>query len=134
MSFAPPFSPQVPVEFVPRKAGGTRKRLRDAKEEKQRKLRIPQPPQGQYGAGGDLGQGTGGTLLTQHLLKEKGALRPRSQEMDPREAILRHAEAAAKDPKFVETAYLETQARGGAGVCFALFCSVRAGERAERGD
>lgn len=102
------------MEFVPRKTGSKQKRMRDAKEEKQKRLRIPQAPQGNYGAGGALGQGTGGTLLTQFLLKEKGALRPRSKEMDPREAILRHAEAAAADPKFVETAYLETQV-GAAG-------------------
>lgn len=47
-----------------------------------------------------------------HLLssQEKGALKPRSKEMDPREAILRHAEAAAKDGRFIDKAYAETQA------------------------
>lgn len=32
-----------------------------------------------------------------------------SLEEDPRAAILRHAEAAAKDPKYVDHAYKETQ-------------------------
>jgi hypothetical protein len=34
---------------------------------------------------------TGGTLLTQHLLKQRGKLVGTEEELDPREAILRHA-------------------------------------------
>lgn len=30
-------------------------------------------------------------------------------EEDPREAILKHADAAAKDPKFIAPAYAQTQ-------------------------
>lgn len=114
---------QVAVEYVPKKPGGTRKRIREEKEAKQRKQHMPQAPQGQFGSGGAQGQGTGGTLLTQHLLGQKGMLRPRSKELDPRELILRHADAAAKDPQFVENAYLETQARRW-GIVVILLLSV----------
>lgn len=99
----------VPAEFEERKGGGTRKRQRDAQVEKQRNHRIPQPPQGQFGVGGALGKGTGGSLLTQYLLKERGMLNPRAGEGDVRAAILKHAEAASNDPKYVESCYTDTQ-------------------------
>eukprot|EP00192_Tetraselmis_astigmatica_P008785 CAMPEP_0117652634 /NCGR_PEP_ID=MMETSP0804-20121206/2736_1 /TAXON_ID=1074897 /ORGANISM="Tetraselmis astigmatica, Strain CCMP880" /LENGTH=689 /DNA_ID=CAMNT_0005458703 /DNA_START=115 /DNA_END=2184 /DNA_ORIENTATION=- len=59
------------------------------------------------GRGGKVGA-TGGTLLTQHLLKQAGNKRP-DQLQDTRESILRHASEADKDPKFFGSAYAETQ-------------------------
>ena len=73
---------------------------------------MPQAPQGQFGRGGALGQGTGGTLLTQYLLEQKGMLKPGSKEADPRAVILRHAAAAAAQPMFIDNAYAETQPGG----------------------
>uniref|UniRef100_A0A061QZ94 Wd repeat-containing protein 70-like n=1 Tax=Tetraselmis sp. GSL018 TaxID=582737 RepID=A0A061QZ94_9CHLO len=59
------------------------------------------------GRGGKLGA-TGGTLLTQHLLKQAGNKRP-DQEEDPRESILRHAGEAETEPRIFGSAYGETQ-------------------------
>ncbi|GMH35677.1 hypothetical protein BSKO_08705 [Bryopsis sp. KO-2023] len=42
------------------------------------------------GKGGKLGA-TGGTLLTQHLLRTRGKMMSVDEERDPREALLRHA-------------------------------------------
>eukprot|EP00873_Tetraselmis_striata_P012673 jgi/Tetstr1/432937/TSEL_022277.t1 len=59
------------------------------------------------GRGGKLGS-TGGTLLTQHLLKQAGNKRP-DEMLDTREALLRHATAAESDPHFFGSAYADTQ-------------------------
>lgn len=59
------------------------------------------------GRGGKLGS-TGGTLLTQHLLKQAGNKRP-DEMQDTREAILRHANTAESDPHFFGHAYATTQ-------------------------
>ena len=48
-------------------------------------------------------------LLTQYLLKKGGMLKETWMDEDPREAILKYAEAAEKDPKFIAPAYAETQ-------------------------
>jgi len=52
-------------------------------------------------------------------------LKPSTQDNDPRAAFLRHADAAAKDPKFIDNAYAETQAccpphRTPQGTCWPL--------------
>lgn len=59
------------------------------------------------GRAGRLGT-TGGTLLTQHLLKKHGQLVSTDQEMDPREAILRHAEKEDEISRLT-AAYAKTQ-------------------------
>lgn len=67
----PPFSPRHP-------------------QERSKALRPNPGPVSGAGRQGRIGT-TGGTLLTQHLLRQKGGLVGVEEEMDPREAILRHA-------------------------------------------
>ena len=78
----------------PEQAGGGRKRQREQQVAKKLQQHVPQGPAGTYGAGGRIGGGTGGSLLTQYLLKERGVLYNAGNEMDPREAILRHSAAS----------------------------------------
>lgn len=59
------------------------------------------------GRAGRIGN-TGGTLLTQHLLKKRGQLVHVDTEMDPREAILRHADTE-DDISHLTAAYAKTQ-------------------------
>lgn len=59
------------------------------------------------GRAGRIGA-TGGTLLTQHLLKTRGKLVSVDSEMDPREAILRHADKD-DDISMLTAAYAKTQ-------------------------
>lgn len=59
------------------------------------------------GRAGRIGN-TGGTLLTQHLLKKRGKLVATDTEMDPREAILRHADKE-DDISMLTAAYAKTQ-------------------------
>jgi hypothetical protein len=51
---------------------------------------------------------TGGTLLTQHLLKTRGKLVAVEEELDPREAILRHGNKEDAISQLTE-AYRKTQ-------------------------
>ncbi|CAN6803984.1 unnamed protein product [Brassica oleracea] len=60
------------------------------------------------GHGGRVGT-TGRILLTQYLLKQGGMIKETWMEEDPREAILKYAEVAVKDPKFIAPAYSQTQ-------------------------
>ncbi|CAD7699667.1 unnamed protein product [Ostreobium quekettii] len=57
------------------------------------------------GKGGRIGA-TGGTLLTQYLLKHKGKMVPVEEEQDPRKAILRHSK---EDFSAFTAAYKKTQ-------------------------
>ncbi|KAJ6674377.1 GASTRULATION DEFECTIVE PROTEIN 1-RELATED [Salix viminalis] len=50
-----------------------------------------------------------GSLLTQYLLKQGGMIKETWMEEDPREAILKYADAAEKDPKYIAPAYAQTQ-------------------------
>lgn len=59
------------------------------------------------GRAGRIGN-TGGTLLTQHLLKTRGKLQSTDAEMDPREAMLRHADTE-DDISMLTAAYAKTQ-------------------------
>ena len=96
--------PALEPEYIAADKSGGRKRQREAAVEKLKERRIPQRPAGAYGAGGRVGGGTGGTLLTQHLMRAGGNVAP-AQEGDVREAILRHSAAS----ELVDTAYAETQ-------------------------
>ncbi|KAI8541015.1 hypothetical protein RHMOL_Rhmol08G0030200 [Rhododendron molle] len=60
------------------------------------------------GHGGRVGS-TKGSLLTQYLLKQGGLIKETWMNEDPREAILKHTDVAAKDPKFIAPAYAQTQ-------------------------
>lgn len=56
------------------------------------------------------GQGQGGRLgsnVTQQIMRQ--VLKDTSRDVDPREALLAYAEKAAKNPKWVATAYAQTQ-------------------------
>ena len=69
----------------------------------------PQPPVKGVGTGGAVG-GTGGTLLTQHIMRNSGMLGEQNWRLqDPREAILRHAKDAEENPWRTQNAYAETQ-------------------------
>ena len=71
--------------------------------------KIPQPPVKGVGVGGALG-GSNGTLLTQHIMRNSDMLGDKNWRLnDPREAILRHADAAKQDPWLTRSAYAETQ-------------------------
>jgi hypothetical protein len=59
------------------------------------------------GAGGAIGA-TGGTLLTQHVLKQQGGLKPPSEE-DARQAFLRHADKNEDAFSRFTQAYRSTQ-------------------------
>ncbi|GAB2298556.1 hypothetical protein Dimus_032623 [Dionaea muscipula] len=86
----------------------SRKRQREKILKDPFKSHKPELPINGPGHGGRTGT-TKGSLLTQYLLKQGGMLKETWMEEDPREAILKYADAAAKDPKFIAPAYAQTQ-------------------------
>ncbi|XP_076894818.1 uncharacterized protein LOC143547222 [Bidens hawaiensis] len=72
------------------------------------KSHKPEAPMNGPGFGGRVGV-TKGSLLTQYLLKQGGMIKETWMYEDPREAILKYADVAEKDPKFIAPAYAETQ-------------------------
>jgi len=76
-------------------------------QERAKALRPDMGPAGGAGRQGRIGT-TGGTLLTQHLMRTRGGLVGVDEEMDPREAILRHGN---KDDQICQltAAYHKTQ-------------------------
>ncbi|XP_059626113.1 uncharacterized protein LOC132269099 [Cornus florida] len=86
----------------------SRKRQREKILKDPMKSHKPELPITGPGHGGRVGT-TKGSLLTQYLLKQGGLIKETWMEEDPREAILKYADVAAKDPKFIAPAYAETQ-------------------------
>ncbi|URE06374.1 WD domain, G-beta repeat [Musa troglodytarum] len=86
----------------------SRKRLREKALKDPMKSHKPELPVTGPGFGGRVGV-TKGSLLTQYLMKQGGLIKETWMDEDPREAILKYADAAAKDPKFIAPAYAETQ-------------------------
>ncbi|KAK8969662.1 hypothetical protein KSP40_PGU009442 [Platanthera guangdongensis] len=86
----------------------SRKRQREKILKDPMKSHKPELPVTGPGFGGRVGS-TKGSLLTQYLMKQGGLIKETWMEEDPREAILKYADAAAKDPKFISPAYAETQ-------------------------
>lgn len=86
----------------------SRKRQREKARSDPLKSKRPDLPVTGPGFGGRVGT-TKGSLLTQYLLKEGGLMKETWMEEDPREAILKYADAAEKDPKYIAPAYAETQ-------------------------
>ncbi|KAL2565916.1 hypothetical protein AAZV13_19G134900 [Glycine max] len=86
----------------------SRKRQREKVLKDPLKSHKPELPMTGPGFGGRVGTSQG-SLLTQYLLKKGGMIKETWMEEDPREAILKYADAAAKDPKFIAPAYAETQ-------------------------
>ncbi|XVE72847.1 hypothetical protein DITRI_Ditri11bG0071100 [Diplodiscus trichospermus] len=86
----------------------SRKRQREKTLKDPVKSHKPELPITGPGHGGRVGT-TKGSLLTQYLLKQGGMIKETWMEEDPREAILKYADVAAKDPKFIAPAYAETQ-------------------------
>ncbi|RDY03842.1 WD repeat-containing protein 70, partial [Mucuna pruriens] len=86
----------------------SRKRQREKVLKDPLKSHKPELPITGPGFGGRVGTSQG-SLLTQYLLKKGGMIKETWMEEDPREAILKYADAAAKDPKFIAPAYAETQ-------------------------
>ncbi|XP_061343447.1 uncharacterized protein LOC133289498 [Gastrolobium bilobum] len=86
----------------------SRKRQREKILKDPMKSHKPELPMTGPGFGGRVGT-TQGSLLTQYLLKQGGMIKETWMEEDPREAILKYADVAAKDPKFIAPAYAETQ-------------------------
>ncbi|PKA56537.1 Protein Mut11 [Apostasia shenzhenica] len=68
----------------------------------------PELPVNGPGFGGRVGS-TKGSLLTQYLMKQGGMIKETWMDEDPREAILKYADTAAKNPMFIAPAYAETQ-------------------------
>ncbi|CAL4942213.1 unnamed protein product [Urochloa decumbens] len=86
----------------------SRKRQREKILKDPLKSHKPEAPVNGPGFGGRVGT-TKGSLLTQYLLKEGGLIKDTWMDEDPREAILKYADAAEKDPKFIAPAYSQTQ-------------------------
>ncbi|CAK9133431.1 unnamed protein product [Ilex paraguariensis] len=86
----------------------SRKRQRDKILKDPLKSHKPEVPMTGPGHGGRVGT-TKGSLLTQYLLKQGGLIKETWREEDPREAILKYADVASKDPKFIAPAYAQTQ-------------------------
>ncbi|KAK6164367.1 hypothetical protein DH2020_001231 [Rehmannia glutinosa] len=86
----------------------SRKRQREKILKDPLKSHKPELPINGPGFGGRVGT-TKGSLLTQYLLKQGGLIKETWMEEDPREAILKYADVAAKDPKFIAPAYAQTQ-------------------------
>lgn len=86
----------------------SRKRQREKMLKDPLTSRKPEAPITGPGHGGKIGQ-TKGSLLTQYLLKQGGMMKETWMDEDPREAILKYADVAAKEPKFIAPAYAETQ-------------------------
>ncbi|KAD3336572.1 hypothetical protein R6Q59_028693 [Mikania micrantha] len=86
----------------------SRKRQREKILKDPLKSHKPEAPMNGPGFGGRVGV-TKGSLLTQYLLKQGGLIKETWMDEDPREAILKHADVAEKDPKFITPAYAETQ-------------------------
>ncbi|BBN09954.1 WD repeat-containing protein 70 [Marchantia polymorpha subsp. ruderalis] len=86
----------------------SRKRQREKARSDPIKSKRPDLPVTGPGFGGRVGT-TKGSLLTQYLMKEGGLIKETWMDEDPREAILKHAEAAANDPQIIAPAYAETQ-------------------------
>lgn len=86
----------------------SRKRQREKILKDPLKSHKPDLPVDGPGFGGRVGV-TKGSLLTQYLMKQGGLIKETWMDEDPREAILKHADAAAQDPKFIAPAYAQTQ-------------------------
>lgn len=86
----------------------SRKRQREKILKDPLKSHKPEVPMNGPGHGGRVGI-TKGSLLTQYLLKKGGMIKDTWMEEDPREAILKYADMAAKEPKFISPAYAQTQ-------------------------
>lgn len=86
----------------------SRKRQREKILKDPLKSHKPEVPITGPGHGGKIGQ-TKGSLLTQYLLKQGGMIKETWMDEDPREAILKYADVAAKEPKFIAPAYAQTQ-------------------------
>ncbi|KAG2537678.1 WD repeat-containing protein 70-like [Panicum virgatum] len=86
----------------------SRKRQREKILKDPLKSHKPEAPVNGPGYGGRVGTSKG-SLLTLYLLKEGGLIKETWMDEDPREAILKYADAAEKDPKFIAPAYSQTQ-------------------------
>lgn len=86
----------------------SRKRQREKILKDPIKSHKPEVPMTGPGHGGRVGASKG-SLLTQYLLKQGGMIKETWMEEDPREAILKYADVAAKDPKYIAPAYAQTQ-------------------------
>eukprot|EP00262_Sarcandra_glabra_P013453 TRINITY_DN3727_c0_g2_i1.p1 TRINITY_DN3727_c0_g2~~TRINITY_DN3727_c0_g2_i1.p1 ORF type:complete len:460 (-),score=81.66 TRINITY_DN3727_c0_g2_i1:94-1296(-) len=86
----------------------SRKRQREKAIKDPIKSHKPELPVTGPGFGGRVGS-TKGSLLTQYLLKQGGMIKETWMEEDPREAILKYADVAANDPKYIAPAYADTQ-------------------------
>lgn len=86
-------------------------RKRSRLKERQDPIKTRKPDPGATAGMGRAGRigNTGGTLLTQHLLKTRGKLQNVDSEMDPREAILRHANTKDDQISMLTAAYAKTQ-------------------------
>ncbi|PJF19742.1 hypothetical protein PSACC_00395, partial [Paramicrosporidium saccamoebae] len=82
--------------------GRSLKRIRIKMRKDPRSSSRPEMPVDGPGTGGRLG-----SSVTQSIMRN--VLRDTRRDEDPREALLRYAERAEKDPKFVTPAYKETQ-------------------------
>ncbi|XP_004289999.1 PREDICTED: WD repeat-containing protein 70 [Fragaria vesca subsp. vesca] len=86
----------------------SRKREREKTLKDPVKSHKPDLPMTGPGFGGRVGVSKG-SLLTQYLMKQGGMIKETWMDEDPREAILKYADVAAKDPKYIAPAYAETQ-------------------------
>ncbi|PNW83794.1 hypothetical protein CHLRE_04g217750v5 [Chlamydomonas reinhardtii] len=107
LDFTPPLLIKTPHALPMYREDPIKKRKAEKEAQRARRPDLGMIATGR-GKGGKLGS-TGGTLLTQHLLKQRGGLMAPEQEMDPREAMLRHADKAKDEFSAWTAAYRSTQ-------------------------
>ncbi|KAM1122441.1 hypothetical protein ACFX2I_003993 [Malus domestica] len=86
----------------------SRKREREKALKDPLKSHKPELPMTGPGFGGRVGASKG-SLLTQYLMKQGGMIKETWMDEDPREAILKYADIAVKEPKYIAPAYAQTQ-------------------------
>ncbi|KAG2425173.1 hypothetical protein HXX76_013927 [Chlamydomonas incerta] len=107
LDFTPPVLIKTPHALPMYREDPIKKRKAEKEAQRARRPDLGQIATGR-GKGGKLGS-TGGTLLTQHLLKQRGGLMAPEHEPDPREAMLRHADKAKDEFSAWTAAYRTTQ-------------------------
>ncbi|KAG2434016.1 hypothetical protein HYH02_012476 [Chlamydomonas schloesseri] len=107
LDFTPPVLIKTPHALPMYREDPVKKRKAEKEAQRARRPDLGMIATGR-GKGGKLGS-TGGTLLTQHLLKQRGGLMAPEHEMDPREALLRHSDKAKDEFSAWTAAYRATQ-------------------------
>ncbi|KAG2487343.1 hypothetical protein HYH03_014059 [Edaphochlamys debaryana] len=107
LDFIPPLLIKTPHALPMYREDPVKKRKAEKEAQRARRPDLGMVASGR-GKGGKLGA-TGGTLLTQHLLKQRGGMKAPEHEQDPREKLLKHADKAKDEFSAWTAAYRSTQ-------------------------